>query len=66
MQISQWQRVDVVGVHLVTEVLSAEVFFSNRFLEQRMSYMETIHSATAIWELDISHGLVCRGGVQRR
>lgn len=29
------QRVDVVGVaHLVTEVLSAEVFFSNRFLKR--------------------------------
>lgn len=67
MHISQWQRVDVAGVvHLVTEVLSAEAFFSNGFLEQRMSHMETIHSATAIGKLDISHGSVCRGGVQCR
>lgn len=61
------QRIDVVGVaHLVTEVLSAEAFFSNRFLKRWMSHMKTTHIATAIWELDTSHSSVCREGVRCR
>lgn len=38
------QRVAAIGIaHLVTEALSAEVSFANRFLEQWMSHMKTIY-----------------------
>ena len=49
LHIGQWQRIAVTGIaHLVTEALSAEACFSNRFLEQWMSHMKTICIATAI------------------